>query len=168
MIYVRIELWPGGSKAHARCLQEGIIHNTGGDHTTGEYAYLLSKVGGFHATDQQLARAEVKHVLRRGEIKGFPRLRLYAHDLLLRALTLAFGARADWGAPTPKPLAEPQDTWTMRLNPDYAQHPHPSEQALGRALNPDNGHGAADGMGGHGEYCECSGCLADDRARHGG
>ena len=98
MIYVRIELRPGGNKARARILQEGIIHNTGGDHTTGEYEYLLSKVGGFHATDQELARAQVKHVLRRGEIKGFPRLRLYAHDLLLRALTLAFGDRAGWGS----------------------------------------------------------------------
>jgi hypothetical protein len=35
----------------------------------------------------------VKHVLRRGEIKGFPRLRLYAHDLLFRALRSAFGER---------------------------------------------------------------------------
>ncbi len=96
MIYVRIELWPGGSKERARCLQEGIIHNTGGDVSTGEYEYLLSKVGGFKATDQQLRTAQVKHVLRRGEIKGFPRLRLYAHDLLLRCLLLAFGDRSGW------------------------------------------------------------------------
>lgn len=104
MIYIRIELWPGGSKERARCLQEGIIHNTGGDHRTGEYNYLLSKVGGFKASDAELRTAQVKNVLRRGEIKGFPRLRLYAHDLLLRALTLAFGDRADWGKPEPRPF----------------------------------------------------------------
>jgi hypothetical protein len=107
MIYIRVELWPGGNRAGARCLQEGIIHNTGGDHKTGEYNYLLSKVGGFKASDLQLCTADVKNVLRRGEIKGFPRLRLYAHDLLLRALTLAFGDRASWGSGTSEPEPEP-------------------------------------------------------------
>lgn len=93
MIYVKVELWPGGDKAGARTLQEAIIHNTGGDVATGEYEYLFSKVGGFKATDLQLRTAQVKNVLRRGEVKGFPRLRLYAHDLLFRALRLAFGDR---------------------------------------------------------------------------
>jgi hypothetical protein len=94
MIFIRVELWPGGDRSRARTLSEGIIHNTGGDHRVGEYEYLFSRVGGFKATDRQLATADVKNVLRRGEIKGFPRLRLYAHDLLFRALRFAFGERS--------------------------------------------------------------------------
>ncbi len=35
-------------------------------------------------------------------------------------------------------------------------------------INPDNGHGAADGMGSHGEYCDCSDCIAADNFYHGG
>jgi hypothetical protein len=93
MIYVRIELWPGGCKERARILQEGLIYNTGGDRTTGEYEFKLSKVGGFKADDRALRTAQVKNVLRSGEVKGFPRLRLYAPDLLLRVLRLAFGDR---------------------------------------------------------------------------
>ena len=93
MIYIKMELWPGGCRERARVLQESIIHNTGGDESTGEYEYLFSKVGGFKADDAQLRRADVKNVLRRGHVTGFPRLRLYGHDLLLRALKLAFGSR---------------------------------------------------------------------------
>jgi len=37
-----------------------------------------------------------------------------------------------------------------------------------KEINPDNGHGAADGMGGHGEYCDCSDCIASDNFYHGG
>ncbi len=93
MIFVKIELWPVGSRACARTLGEIIIHNTGGDHRTGEYSYLISKVGGFKATDEQVGRTEVKNVLRRGLVGNFPRLRLYATDLLLRVLASAFCAR---------------------------------------------------------------------------
>lgn len=98
MIYVRIELWPMGSRARARCLQEGIIYNVGGSHKSGDYSYRLSKVGGFKCSDAQIATGQVKNVLRQGSITGFPRLRLYAHDLLLRALLLAFGDRIGWGS----------------------------------------------------------------------
>ena len=94
VIYIKIELWPMDDQKRAKTLQEGIIHNTGGTDSLGEYKYLFSKQGGFTGN---IATAEVKNVLRQGEIKGFPRLRLYAQDLLLRALTLAFGDRANWG-----------------------------------------------------------------------
>lgn len=94
MIYIKIELWPMGNRAQARTLQEGIIYNTGGTTSVGEYKFAFSKQGGFKGN---LATGDVKNVLRHGEIKGFPRLRLYAQDLLLRALTLAFGDRANWG-----------------------------------------------------------------------
>jgi hypothetical protein len=93
VIYIRLELWPQGNKARARVLHEGIIHNTGGDGSTGEYEYLFSCKGGFKATDRQIAAVEVKNVVRRGEVKEFPRLRLYAVDLLYRALRSAFGER---------------------------------------------------------------------------
>ena len=93
MIYVKIEIWPGGNRARARCLQEALIYNKGGTRSMGEYTYLFSKVGGFKAETRDMQSASVKNILRSGEVKGFPRLRLYAHDLLLRALALAFGAR---------------------------------------------------------------------------
>lgn len=93
MIYIRLEIWPQGNKARARVLHEGIIHNTGGSMTTGDYEYLFSKKGGFKASDPELQRAEVRNVIRRGEVKDFPRLRLYATDLLFRALRSAFGER---------------------------------------------------------------------------
>jgi hypothetical protein len=93
VIYVKIEIWPGGDNTRARTLQEGLIYNVGGDRSTGEYEFKLSKVGGFRAPVEALRSARVKNVLRSGEIKGFPRLRLYAHDLLFRVLRLAFGDR---------------------------------------------------------------------------
>ncbi len=94
MIYIKIEIWPGGDNTRARILSEGIIHNTGGDRSKGDYEYLFSKVGGFRAPPAQIfSPGLVKNVLRRGRVTGFPRLRLYAHDLLLRALISAFGAR---------------------------------------------------------------------------
>lgn len=93
MIVVKIELWPGGDNTRARTLQEGIIYNTGGDHTTGEYEFKLSKVGGFKTPVDLMRRGDVRNVLRTGEVKGFPRLRLYAHDLLFRVLRIAFGER---------------------------------------------------------------------------
>ena len=94
MIYIKIELWPMGNQKQAKTLQEGIIYNVGGSPTVGDYKFAFSKQGGFKGN---IATGEVKNVLRQGEIKGFPRLRLYAQDLLLRALTLAFGDRANWG-----------------------------------------------------------------------
>lgn len=94
VIHIKIELWPMGDRKRAKILQEGIIHNTGGTDSIGEYEYLFSKQGGFKG---DIATIDVKNVLRRGKIEGFPRLRLYAQDLLLRALTIAFGDRANWG-----------------------------------------------------------------------
>jgi hypothetical protein len=93
VIYIKIELWPGGDSTRARVLSEGIIHNVGGDSARGNYEYLFSKVGGFGATVREIATAQVKKVLRRGAVLNFPRQRLYAHDLVFRALRAAFGER---------------------------------------------------------------------------
>lgn len=93
MIYIKIEMWPKGDNKRARILQEGIIHNHGGDATTGDYGFVFSKVGGFKTAVENMRRGMVKNVLRRGSITDFPRKRLYAHDLLFRALRAAFGER---------------------------------------------------------------------------
>lgn len=93
MIYIRIELWPGGCEDRKRCLHEAIIHNIGGDASIGEYEYLISKVGGFKCRGAAMATAMVRNVLRRGTVKGFPRRRLYAVDLLFRCLRSAVGPR---------------------------------------------------------------------------
>lgn len=72
MIYVRIELWPGGHKDHPRAqvIGEAFISNTGTSKsaTTGNYHYELtgkkgSKMGA-------------------GAVIGFPRKRKMAWDLL--------------------------------------------------------------------------------------
>ena len=91
MIYVNVELWPHGNSQDRLTLFEAIIHNTGGDTKTGIYEYLISKRGGFRAVDASISRADVKHVLRRGIIEGFPRLRLGAAELLFRCLREGFG-----------------------------------------------------------------------------
>lgn len=94
MIYIRIEMWPKGDNARARILQEGIIHNTGGDDaTTGNYSFIFSRVGGFKTAVENMRRVAVKNILCDGLITDFPRKRLYAHDLLFRALRTAFGSR---------------------------------------------------------------------------
>jgi hypothetical protein len=82
-----------GNFHEPRLLHEALIHNTGGDAVTGEYQYAISKVGGFRATMAEIASATVKSVIRRGEVKGFPRKRLYSTDLLFRCLRSAFGKR---------------------------------------------------------------------------
>ena len=95
MIYVKIEIWPGGNFNARRTLQEAVIWNHGGTATTGEYGYKLSKVGGFKVEPPNLCRVQVPagRVLRQGEIGGFPRKRLYAHDLLYRIYRICFGDR---------------------------------------------------------------------------
>lgn len=42
MIYVRIELWPLGSRERARLLQEVTISNVGGDVEKGDYEVVVS------------------------------------------------------------------------------------------------------------------------------
>ncbi len=94
MIYMRLELWPGGDRKRMRVLSEAVIHNvTGAAGALGSYEWLFSKVGGFKASESGLRTVSVKNVLRRGSLENFPRNRLYGHDLLLRCLKLAFGDR---------------------------------------------------------------------------
>jgi hypothetical protein len=90
MIYVRIEMWPHGDKSRARILSEATIANVGGDATHGNYEAMFSKVGGFKS---DVRERKPKATLRAVLVKDFPRKRLYAADLLLRALVAAFGER---------------------------------------------------------------------------
>ncbi len=91
MIYVRIELWPGGNKNKASVLSEATIANVGETETSGSYQCLFSKRGGFGWHDK--VNYPLNKILRKVKVDSFPRKRLYAHDLLLRALTAAFGDR---------------------------------------------------------------------------
>lgn len=95
MIHIKIDIWPRGDFKNAQCLHECVIANTGGSHNTGDYHYKVSKVGGFKTSNEDLCRFEAKNVLREGEVTGFPRLKLYAVDLLYRCLKSAIGGRND-------------------------------------------------------------------------
>lgn len=91
MIFIRVEIWPHGNQDAKRTLGEAIIHNTGdGTSTRGTYAYILSRRGGFKERRHRgISMADVGNVLKRGIITDFPRKKLLAWDLLLRALQKA-------------------------------------------------------------------------------
>lgn len=94
MIYIRIELWPGGDRKRAKLLHEGVVWNRGGTAARGEYGYKLSVTGGFEASEDVMRTCTMgRRVLRAGDVRDFPRKRLSAWDLLLRALKAAVGDR---------------------------------------------------------------------------
>lgn len=84
MLVCRIEMWPGGDRAKAYDLGVVEIANIGGTAARGDYAVKLSKCA-------RLARR--KGNWKRGAVLGFPRQRLGAYDLLLRALADTIGDR---------------------------------------------------------------------------
>jgi len=80
VIVVTVELWPGGDKSRAQVLGRAAIINEGtGTLSRGTYAATFSDKAG------RLWRAI--------EVRGFPRKRLLAWDLLYRALRDAVGER---------------------------------------------------------------------------
>jgi hypothetical protein len=88
MIYVRIEMWPGGDKNRARLLGEGTITNVGsGERAAGNYEIRLAK------SPEYAKPANVGKPWRIGVISGFPRQRLGPWDLLLRCLAVCVGGR---------------------------------------------------------------------------
>ena len=88
MIYVRVELWPGGSRDGAQCLGEGLIANDGtGTATRGNYLGMFSKRGGFSG---DLATGDVSRVLRRVKFEGFSRKWEHAWKLLMYLIVAAF------------------------------------------------------------------------------
>jgi hypothetical protein len=97
MLYVRIELWPGGDRTAARVLGEGTISNvtrrqmalgelpSDRDPTTvGDYVVELMKSPEY---------AKSSGVWKRGRVEGFPRTTLGPWDLLFRALAVTVGYR---------------------------------------------------------------------------
>lgn len=75
MIVCTIELWPLGDELQKESLGKVIIVNNGeGTLTHGDYNVIM------------LTRHNPPRVWRRGKIENFPRQRLGAYDLLLRAL----------------------------------------------------------------------------------
>lgn len=81
MIYVRVELWPGGDENHPRkqVLAEARIANITGGDSTADYAYRLT--------------GKSRSPMGKGTVCGFPRKRLMAWDLLFRVLHDARGER---------------------------------------------------------------------------
>jgi hypothetical protein len=79
MIVVSMDMWPHGFEDAKYPLGSARIWNTGGTHSIGEYKFeLFDKAGRSY---------------KKGEIKGFPRLKLLAWDLLFRVLKAALGMR---------------------------------------------------------------------------
>lgn len=78
MIAIKIELWPLGDRSKSKVLGMCMIANDGtGDKETGNYHAVFKD-------DKEEKKCEVK---------GFPRLRLNAFDLLYRCLRESFGKR---------------------------------------------------------------------------
>lgn len=86
MIYVRVEMWPGGDKGKARLLGEATIANVGGSEAVGDYRVELMKSPEY---------ARTPGVWSRGRVEGFPRKskQLGPWDLLYRALRATVGSR---------------------------------------------------------------------------
>lgn len=89
MINVKVSLWPHGVRSKASTLGEIQIANVGGTVDVGDYAVRLFTWG------------DRPRVWKKGEVRGFPRLKLGPYDLLLRALIGVVGGR--WrGVPYPE------------------------------------------------------------------
>jgi hypothetical protein len=90
MVYVRIELWPGGDRTQARLLQEAIVINDGsGTVEEGNYQIIVGhsttyKGDGF-ADPCAPAPSEV---WRRGRLLGFRRRTASPASLVAQALSL--------------------------------------------------------------------------------
>lgn len=85
MIYIRIEMWPGGDRANARVLGEATITNDGkGTEDAGNYNAVLFKSPEY---------AREPGVWKSGRVENFPRARLGPWDLLYRALRAMIGRR---------------------------------------------------------------------------
>lgn len=82
MLVIKIELWPAGGDAR-RVVSKGyatIVNDGSGTLTAGNYKVAISQVDGDRPWKE-------------GQVKGFPRKRLGAWDLLYRALREVVGER---------------------------------------------------------------------------
>jgi hypothetical protein len=85
MLYVRVEIWPFGSKERRRVLGEAYIINNGEKlgQKKQDYIFRISKHEGFGPRGG--------NVWKKGSIKNFPRERLGPWDLIRRAVAAARG-----------------------------------------------------------------------------
>lgn len=91
MVYVRVELWPGGDRTKARLLQEATIANVGGTGEFGNYAVKVShsttyKGNGF----ADPIRPALAEVWKSGGIAGHAR-KLSPFHLVCKAVGAAIG-----------------------------------------------------------------------------
>jgi len=89
VIYVRVEMWPKGSRARRYLLGEALIENRTGDGPSADYRAVLSKKGGFRSDERDMARVEVKNAWKDLSIPGFRRSRRGFWQLLHEALSAA-------------------------------------------------------------------------------
>lgn len=92
MVYIKVEMWPGGNQKEARTLGEALITNVGGTDTYGDYTYTLSKFGGFE-TGLMSKVASVKTTWKKGKIFQFRRKTRGPWDLILTVLKDAIADR---------------------------------------------------------------------------
>lgn len=86
MLYVRVEIWPGGDRSKAVVKGEATIANDGtGTETVGNYNAFFSKLAGF--ADPHSPQAS--EVWKRGRVVDFPRRALGPFHLLAVALASA-------------------------------------------------------------------------------
>ena len=89
MIYVRMEMWPGGNQKKKYLLGELLIRNNGtGTRTRGSYYFAVSKRGGF-GKGSCLPAFETTNDLTWGNVANFPRKAKLAWDLLRLVLEVA-------------------------------------------------------------------------------
>jgi hypothetical protein len=132
MVYVRIELWPGGDRTKARLLQEATIANVGGDAERGDYA-----VGVSHSTTYKgsgfadPARPKPAEVWKAARITNHAR-KLSPFHLVCKAVGAAIGAT------TPTPATAPDDGATVarkrRFDPDAVERPRTFQPAPAEAM----------------------------------
>jgi hypothetical protein len=93
VIYVRLELWPRGRRERARLLGEATIANVGGGAEVASYDFVLLKSPEYSRTPGDPLNPTARTTWRKGQVRGFRRLKLGPWDLLLRCLMAAVGRR---------------------------------------------------------------------------
>jgi hypothetical protein len=137
MLVCRIEMWPGGDQSKAYDMGSVLIANAGGTETEGEYSVQLT------GKPEHFKR---RGFWRQGVVKAFPRKRLGAYDLLLRALGAVIGERniqahaafrktlervEREGPPAPADVAKRRGGYPCRQCKAFTMHRHLHDTAHG-------------------------------------
>lgn len=91
MIYVRVEMWPKGSRERSYLLGEALVENKSGGGSKADYRVLLSKKGGFASGDRAMGLMRVGNVWKEVLVPSFPRAYLGFWYLLSVALLSVCG-----------------------------------------------------------------------------